>query len=105
MPPRQTRALPESKRLVATTPNGPRKLWAKGMVKFPMLYPVRLMILNAFSSPFFPALIKNAMPVSMIPPPSPRRLMSSMDGFMSIPVKFVTMAAGSVILSTILDST
>ena len=36
-PPRQTKALPVSNRLVAATPMGPRNPWAKGMVKLPML--------------------------------------------------------------------
>ena len=46
-PPRQITALPVSKMLTATTPIGPRKLWANGMTNVPMLYPARLSMANA----------------------------------------------------------
>ena len=104
-PPRQIKEFPESNRLVATIPAGPRKLCTNGIVKFPILYPLIFKIENARSSFDFPALINHAVPIRITPPPSPRRLIRSMDGSKLIPEKLETIAAGSVIFSTILEMT
>ena len=97
--------LPQSNRLTAITPTGPRKPWAKGMAKLPMLQPEALSMANAWRSLPWGRYIAEPTIIISTPKQKPIRVSSSMEVCISRPEKFVTIAAVRVILITILLST
>ena len=101
LPPRQIAPLPTSNRLVVITPAGPRNPWANGSTKLLIFTPEVLITAKACASLPLRRLIRQPIPIRMIPYRNPTRIRISSDSSSSLPDRFVMIAAGSVMLITI----
>ena len=93
-------AFPASNRLVAANPTGPKKLWTKGRVKLPILYPDRLIISKALCCLVPPRLIRYPAKTIIRLPANPSTHIKRRELSMEMRLKFEIMAQGRVMRTT-----